>query len=166
MIVYFSSFYSEACFFLTQICVLYPLQKSLTQNLKITRMALGLSFLAIILGCCVRSNGFLSIGYPLYYTLLSAKIKTHKKSGITMSDKNKKSGSNNTLKKKSKSIFWLYIRAVKIVVLFLPLIALVFAPFFLYNLWGFHKICSPQVPYHAIKSQYCQKYVEGTSYIF
>ena len=171
---YFSSFYSEALFFFTQICVLYPLQKSLVKSQKITPSALSLSLLAVFVGCVVRSNGFLSIGYPLYYCIVSTYSNTINENksvqGKEKKDKNAKHSKSLKHKKKhtglkrvkeGSSLLQNLVKIMKVVVVFLPFIVLVFVPFVVYNLWGFHQICSPEVPEFAKSSEYCAKYTSG-----
>ena len=133
LICYFTSFYSETLFFLTQVASLYCLQNSMTKHLKVTNTAILLSFGFILIGCCIRSNGFLSIGYPVYYCLmLSSKSKPNK---IT--------------------------KLFTVILKFIPLIIISVLPFVIYNLWGFHSICSLPIPDSTDPSKLCSSYKQS-----
>ena len=131
--IYTCSFYSESFFFLSQSLILYILQYSIFKHSKITIFYLIFSLFPIFIGCCIRSNGFLSIGYPIYYYLMVGKF--------------------NSLKKKIKHI-------LKCSIPVIIMIVFAFIPFIIYNLWGFHSVCSVEVEKQNM-SELCLNYSYG-----
>lgn len=70
---YFYSMYSESSFLLSQVLIIYILQYSMTYYQDVQFRFMLLSLIPLIVGCFIRSNGFLSAGYIVYYLVMSPK---------------------------------------------------------------------------------------------
>lgn len=134
--IYSCSFYSESVFFLTQSSLLWLIQRSVAVHSRLTFPSLALSMLPLLLGCFVRSNGFLSVGFPVYYLLMLQPSKNASK---------------------IKHICKCFVPIVVMVILS-------FLPFFVYNFWGFYSICSHSVASDRV-SELCSSHPLGPLFI-
>lgn len=129
--IYTCSFYSESLFFLSQCAILYIIQRSVFLYERLTFCYLLLSMAPLLMGCFIRSNGFFSAGYLIYYLIMSP-------------------GSTRKIVK-----LCCFITPI-IIIIFVS-----FMPFFIYNFWAYYSVCTSPSDQNLSISELCLNYTQG-----